>query len=416
VGGIVLRVLRQRDFRFVVAGQLLSGTGDWLLLIAAPYFVLRLTGSTLATGLTLAAATVPALVLGPVAGVLADRWDRRLAMIAADLARMASVCLMLLVRRPDEVALIYVALIAESCFSQLFNPASAALIPELVGRGQDLVTANSLSALVGGVARLAGSPLGGALYALAGFHAVVGIDTGSYACSAVLLGLVRHRERRDAVRTPQGQVKRLLTEVGEGLAYIRRAAGIRALFAAASLAFVGNAILTALVVPYVADVLHASPQALGLLFGAFGLGFVIGAPASHAVASRLPDRVVISGGMALAAVVFALTFNIHVIAWDMLFFVLIGPPSICYLVAALTLIPRSTPDRLMGRVSAAWGVVQAAGTLVGMLAGSVLGQHVGIVPTMNAGVIVIAVAALASLRLPDTASLGMATPVTAGDA
>lgn len=400
----MLRVLRRRDFRLIVVGQLLSGTGDWLLLIAAPYFVLRLTGSTLATGLSLAAATVPAVFLGPVAGVLADRWNRRLTMIAADLARMASVCLMLLVRRPDEVALIYAALVIESCFSQVFNPASAALIPELVGRGQDLSAANSLSALVTGLARLVGSPLGGALYALAGFHAVVGIDAGSYASSAVLLGLVRHREQRDAMRSPEGQVERLLIEVGEGLAYIRGNARLRALFAAAGLAFAGNAILTALVVPYVADVLHASAEALGLLFGAFGLGFVIGAPVSHVIASRLPGRAVISGGMALAAAAFALTFNVHLIAWDMLFFVLIGPPTICYLVAALTLIPRSTPDRLMGRVSAAWGVSQAAGTLAGMLAGSVLGQHVGVVPAMNAGVILIAIAALAGLRLPDTAT------------
>jgi predicted MFS family arabinose efflux permease len=401
----VLKVLRQRDFRLVVMGQLLSGTGDWLLLIAAPYFVFTLTGSTLATGLSLAASTLPALVLGPVAGALADRWDRRLTMIAADLARMASVCLMLLVRRPDEVGLIYVALMAESSFSQLFNPANAALVPELVGRGQDLSAANSLSALVTGVTRLVGSPLGGALYALVGFHPVVGIDAGSYASSAVLLGLVRYRERRHAVRAPEGQVRRLLMDVGEGLAHIRRSAGIRALFAAVGLAFVGNAILTALVVPYVADVLHASPQALGLLFGAFGLGFIIGAPISHLLASRLPDRVVITGGMALAAAAFALTFNIHVIAWDLLFFVLIGPPTVCYLVAALTLIPRSTPDRLMGRVSAAWGVGQAASTLVGMLAGSVLGQRLGIVPTMNAGVVLIAVAALAGLRLPDTPPL-----------
>ncbi|MGH3281891.1 MAG: MFS transporter [Trebonia sp.] len=173
------------------------------------------------------------------------------------------------------------------------------------------------------------------------------------------------------------------------------------------MAFAGNAIMTALVVPYVADVLYASPQALGLLFGAFGLGFVIGAPASHVFARRLPGRAVITGGMALAAVAFALTFNIHVIAWDMLFFVLIGPPTICYLVAALTLIPRLTPDRLMGRVSAAWGVAQAASTLVGMLAGSVLGQHVGVVPMINAGVILTGVAAAAGLRLPDMATLGV---------
>ena len=108
-------------------GEFISGIGDWLLQMAAPYFVLKLTGSTLATGLSLAAGTVPALVLGPVAGALVDRWNRRHTMIATDLARMAAVSLMLLVHHPNQVGLIYAALILESCFSQLSSPAAAAL-------------------------------------------------------------------------------------------------------------------------------------------------------------------------------------------------------------------------------------------------------------------------------------------------
>lgn len=73
----MIRVLRIRDFRLLLAGQLLSNSGDWLLLVAAPLFVFELTASTMATGLTLTAESVPAILLGPVAGVFADRWDRR---------------------------------------------------------------------------------------------------------------------------------------------------------------------------------------------------------------------------------------------------------------------------------------------------------------------------------------------------
>jgi len=66
----MLGVLRIRDYRLLLAGQLLSNIGDWLLLVAAPYFVFELTGSTLATGLTLTAESVPAIVLGPLAAAL----------------------------------------------------------------------------------------------------------------------------------------------------------------------------------------------------------------------------------------------------------------------------------------------------------------------------------------------------------
>src|SRR3954447_15838356 len=88
-GAVVWEVLRVRNYRLVATADLLSSLGDWLLLVAAPYFVLRLTGSTLATGLSLAAETVPSLLLGPVAGVFADRWDRRRTMLAVDLSRAA---------------------------------------------------------------------------------------------------------------------------------------------------------------------------------------------------------------------------------------------------------------------------------------------------------------------------------------
>lgn len=399
----MLRVLAVRDFRLLAAGQLLSGIGDWLLLMAAPYFVLRLTGSTLATGLSLAAGTVPALVLGPIAGALADRWDRRRTMIAADLARMAAVCVMLLVHDPDQVGLIYTALVVESCFSQLFGPATGALIPAVVGRGPQLAAANSLGAFVTGVVRLVGGPLGGALYALFGFATVVCLDAASYAASAVLVMLLRHRAGPgvDAAPEPAARpVRRLLGEIRAGLGHVRRNPGLRALFGAAALFSFGNAILNALVVPYVAEVLRADTQTLGLLFGALGIGFVIGAPISHAVNRRYSERAVLAWGLVLGAGCFAVTFNVHDAAWDGLLFVLIGLPTVCYSVAAGTFLPRSTPDRLMGRVGASYGVLQAGTVFVGMTAGSLLGQRLGIVACMDVGAAFVAVSALLALRLP----------------
>jgi MFS family permease len=399
----MIRVLAIRDLRVIAAGQLLSGIGDWLLLMAAPYFVLKLTGSTLATGLSLAAGTVPALLLGPIAGALADRWDRRRTMIATDLARMGAVCFMLLVHHPGQVGLIYTALVVESCFSQLFGPAAGALIPAVVGRGPQLAAANSLGAFVSGLVRLVGGPLGGALYALFGFATVVCLDAGSYAASAVLVALLRYRADPGADAVPActaRPVHRLLEEIRAGLGHVRRSPALHALFGTAALFSFGNAILNALVVPYVALVLHAATQTLGLLFGALGIGFVIGAPISHAVNSRYSERAVLAWGLVLGGVCFAVTFNVHDAGWDGLLFVLIGPPTVCYSVAAGTFLPRWTPDRLMGRVGASYGVVQAGTVLVGMIAGSLLGQRLGIVACMNVGAALVAASALLALRLP----------------
>ena len=141
----MLGALRIRDFRLILASQLLSNTGDWLLLVAAPFFVFELTGSTMATGLTLTAESVPAILLGPVAGVFADRWDRRRTMIATDLLRAAAVLSMIAVHSRGGIWIVYAALTVEAAFSQFFNPARRALVSNLVGRGPELSAANSTS-------------------------------------------------------------------------------------------------------------------------------------------------------------------------------------------------------------------------------------------------------------------------------
>ncbi len=402
-GAVVFSVLRIRDYRLLATGQLLSSLGDWLMLVAAPYFVLRLTGSTLATGLSMGAELVPALVLGPAAGVFADRWDRRRTMLAADLLRAGSVALMLLVHHPGQVWLIYLALIVESCFGQFFSPAQQALIPGLVGRGPQLVAANSLAALIGGTVRLVGGPLGGALYALAGFAPVVLLDVGSYLASATLILAISHRREpavgeRTALDT--NPWRRFASQARDGLVHIRSTAGLPALFTAAAVFLAGNAALTALLVPYTGTVLHAAAGTLGLLFGALGVGYLAGAPLSRAVAARFTERTVTTVSLAALAVVFAAAFNVHDTGWALVLFTLIGPPGVCFLTTAGTYLARQTPDELLGRAGAAYGALQAAATLTGMVAGAVLGQRLGIGATVNLAALTVGAAAVAALRIP----------------
>ena len=405
----MLGVLRIRDYRMLLTGQLLSNIGDWLLLVAAPYFVFQLTGSTLATGLTLTAESVPAVLLGPIAGVFADRWDRRRTMIATDVLRAAAVLSMLAVHTRHSVWIVYVALTVETAFSQFFNPSRRALVPNLVGRGPELSAANALSQLVGGVIRLVGGPLGGVLYVLFGFHLVVVLDVASYLLSAVLTALIRYRAQPGAIplgATPpvagggSPERGRFRAELRAGLGHVVRNPYLRTLFGVASLFFTGNAILTALLVPYLGGVLHAGAQSLGVLFGALGVGYVLGGPASRLVTDRSSDRTVIATSLAVLAAVFAVSFNVPHLAWDVALFTLIGPPAVCFLVTADTALARRTPDRIQGRVGSVYLAIQGAATLIGMIAGSVLGQHIGVVITMDLAAALIAGSAMAALLLP----------------
>ncbi len=125
----MLKLLRQRNFSLLWFGQFISVIGDWVLFIALPFYTYSLTGSVLATGAMFIVSTLPRLVLGSVAGVFVDRWDRKRTMIVADVLRVLLVAMLLFVRSRDWLWLIYASSFLESVVSQFFNPAKSAIIP-----------------------------------------------------------------------------------------------------------------------------------------------------------------------------------------------------------------------------------------------------------------------------------------------
>ncbi len=172
----MFQVLRIRDFRLLWVGGLVSAFGSWLLILAVPAHVFLVTGSLRDTGLTLAAQYLPVLLLGPVAGVFTDRWDRRRLMIATSLFRAAAVALMLLGTSPGRYWVLYAALIAESSGGVLYVPAVQARTPAIVGTGTLLSSANSLNAVTGGAMQLIGGPLGGILLTISGIKWLICAD------------------------------------------------------------------------------------------------------------------------------------------------------------------------------------------------------------------------------------------------
>src|SRR5215470_12339526 len=185
----MFQALRVRDFRLLWAGDLVSDLGSWLLVLAVPAHVFLVTGSLRATGLTLAAEYLPVLVLGPVAGVIADRCDRRRLIIGASLACAAAVTLMLAGLSPGRYWVLYAALIAENISIVLCAPAWQARIPAIVGTGPLLSSAGALNAASSGIVRLIGGPLGGVLLAVAGIRWLICADAASYLVGAGAVAL-----------------------------------------------------------------------------------------------------------------------------------------------------------------------------------------------------------------------------------
>ncbi|HEV3464631.1 MAG TPA: MFS transporter, partial [Actinomycetota bacterium] len=191
-------LLRRRDFGLLWAGGLISETGDWFLLVGLPVWVFQVTRSSLVTATVFLVGLLPSLVVGPLAGVLVDRWDRRRTLVAVSLAQAAFLLPLLAVDGRDRLWVVYVVMAVEAALGQLNDPARNALVPSLVG-GDDLVGANALIGLTSNLARLAGSPLGGVLVEVAGLPGLVVGDAVSFLAGAGLIMLIGPRSDRTGV-------------------------------------------------------------------------------------------------------------------------------------------------------------------------------------------------------------------------
>ncbi len=134
----MLTILRRRDFALLWFAGLISLTGDYMLVVALPITVYQLTGSALAMGGILIANKHSALVLGSVAGVFVDRWDRKQTMVVANLVRAPLLLLLVAVDSAERIWIVYLVTFAVATMGQFFRPAENALLPRLLGQDNAL--------------------------------------------------------------------------------------------------------------------------------------------------------------------------------------------------------------------------------------------------------------------------------------
>ncbi|GIH89643.1 MFS transporter [Planobispora siamensis] len=404
----MLGALRVRDFRLLWVARLNATLAAGLLVVAVPAHMYAVTGSVLATGLTLAVEYLPVLVLGPFAGVVADRWDRRRLMAGTDLVRVPVVCLLLFARTPDTVWLVYLAVLAEGVAAVLFRPAAQAHTPAVVGTGPTLTSANALNAVTSGAVGLVAAPLGATLFAFFGIGAVVTASAVGYLASATAIAFTRpySRDRRPSRRVP--------AELRDGLSHLRRSSTARALLAASGVYLAANAALTALLVPFGVTYLGGSAN-VGWLLSALSAGFLLGAPISRRIVERFPARTAITCGQVMVAGAFFVMFNARSMPVALTAAFLLGIPGVTVLVAVQTWVQRTSPAALLGRVSAAFLTVEAAATVIGAFTGPALSELAGPPVALNAAcAATLGSAALTFSLLPRSLSR-VSNAVTHGD-
>jgi predicted MFS family arabinose efflux permease len=173
-------------FRRLFAANAVSQMGDWFNVVALFSLLLDLTGKGEAVALVLLARLLPVFIVGPAAGVLADRISRRAILITTDLLRAALVACLLLVRSPDQVWIAYTVMVAHAVCTAFFEPAQQATVPNLVP-SEDLVMASTLENSLWSATLAIGSSIAGVVLATFGRDAAFVCDAASFLVSAALL-------------------------------------------------------------------------------------------------------------------------------------------------------------------------------------------------------------------------------------
>jgi len=349
-----LPVLRNREFRHLWIASAIDSFGSWLLVTAVPLHVFARTGSAMSTGLALAVQAAPTVVIGPWAGVVIDRWHRKRVLVAANVVSAAAVGLMM------SAPFLYLGLAVESIGACFLGPAVGAVTPSIVGRGADLAAANSLSAFTGSAFRMIGPLVGAFLVAGGWFEAVVLVDAATYLAAAAIIGRVAVPRLARPAGIPVG--------LGHGLRHIARTPLLRGLLITGWAYWTVNAALTALLAPFVAVRLHSSGRALGLLIAGLGLGYLGGSALSKVLMTRFPARAVLVLAYASVGACFLATFTASALPVAVVALTAAGVPGAVAQIAAGQFRQISTPDAVLGRVSAVFftgdGVAAVTGALI----------------------------------------------------
>ncbi|RSO03095.1 hypothetical protein DMH26_12625 [Streptomyces sp. WAC 05379] len=397
--------LRTPRFRLLTAGQFISGVGDWLDYVAVLSLVAYQwdKGSSGLAAVAICTA-LPWIALSPLAGVWADRLPRRAVLVVCDLARAVIVLGYVLCH---SLLPLLVLLTLKTSFSVLFSPAQAAAVQQTVPR-DDLLGANALATLTTQSTKILGPALGGVLFAGVGSTGVFIADAASFLLSAAFLSQLRFPQREARPSRDEDDGKRSVwSEAVAGLAFITgRHVLLIAVLVMASTVFLVFAFDT--LTPLALRELHLSPEMLGYMIGAVGMGSAVGAAAIGQWGKgisplRLMCLAQTCAGILVASTGLVITSETYGLAAKAILSVAmfgIGVSASGLFVGYPTILQSQTPPELMGRVAALSGVIPTALQLIAPAVGAGMAAAFGTGPVFTVSGIFLTTIGIAVMFLP----------------
>lgn len=408
-----LRLPGGRPFQLLITSQAVSSCGDWLYNVALLAFVYERTGSATWVSLTTAARVVPMVALGPLGGVLADRYDRRRLMVGADVIRAALMVVLGVVAAAGlPIILAPVLAGAATAASAVYPPCVAACTARLMP-GEELQRANALRAGIGQASIVVGPVLGAAVMLVAGPAVSIMLNALTFIASAVAISAVRAGEMFAAPqRSGDVQLPSVLAEIRTGALALRGAPTAVRLVAADVLCSAVYGMLTVTLV-LVSRKVGAGNGGYGLLLGGFGVGGVIGATVTARLDAPSRWRGTLAVAMLLVGVPLVALGVVPSLAAAVALAVLGGGGMIVGEVLGDTALPRMLDDEVLARAYGLVFPISISGIVAGSLIAGPLVSLLGLTGALAAGgVAVLSIGALLVSRPLDATATATA-PVPA---
>ena len=396
----MVKVLRNRNFALLSAGQFISALGDWGIYVALPFYVYNTTNSVLATGTMFFVETIPRLFVGTLGGIFVDRVNRKKILIYTDIARSLLILLLLIAQSLEYIWIIYIVGFTESFITELFVPSKNAMIPSLVDT-ERLSDANSVDATNEAITRLIGPPLGGWMMSLFGFIGIIIFDSISFLFSAAMVLLISVRivssgtYSTDEKKKFPYSIRSLWYEWLEGLFLIKSNIFMVLIFAITFVMMLGQGMINVLFIPFINDVLKSGALGFGWFISIQGVGALVGSMLVSKIMRIIKPITLISVSTSISGAIFLMIiyFSDINIAIFLNFFV--GILAVFFMVGVNTEIQKKVMDGYLGRIFGTYNTLKALALIIGIIIASLLGKMLSTVMSLAiAGIMMFAAGGL----------------------
>jgi len=380
-------LLKDRNFSLLWFSQIISNFGDRLNQMALIGLIYaRTPGSTMELAKLLSFTMIPVFLIGPIAGIYVDRWNRKYTMVACDVLRGLLVLFIpFIIIRSKSMVPIYALVFIIFSITRFFLPSKMSIIPDIVHKDR-LLLANSMTTTTMMIATIVGFGLGGILVAWLGPQGGFYVDAVTYFISAAMVSLVALKAKKIDLVSARERLKLIIEktiigDIKEGLVYFKGNKEIRLVANTMFLVMAGVGSIYIIIIVFVQQALGSSTRHLGLLAMLLGAGLFLGSMSYGRFGARFCKKKVINAGLSITGLAIAV-FAVALRLWPSFYIaallsVVLGLFAAPIVVSSNTLLHEVMADKMRGRIFSSLEIIMHIGFLLFMFLASMIAEIIG---------------------------------------